>query len=101
MQRFSVTTGKGAYPVVVGCGAWKELRELASHGYSSIFVLTEKRIWNRWAGDFSRESGLKSARVAFVPSGEKSKSLAQAERVARNLLRHGADRHSLLVLFGG
>ena len=101
MHRFRVSTENGEYPVVVGCGAWKELRALIADGYSSIFVLTEKRIWNRWARDFSRESGLESARVLFVPSGEKSKSLAQAERVTATLLRWGADRKSLLVLFGG
>jgi 3-dehydroquinate synthase len=87
--------------VVVGCGAWKELRGLISRGYSSVFVLTEKRIWNRWAGDFSRENGLEAARVVFVASGEKSKSLAYAERVTGSLLKQGADRKSLLVLFGG
>jgi 3-dehydroquinate synthase len=101
MQRFSVKTEKGAYPVVVGCGAWKELREPVSRGYTSNFILSEKRIWNRWAEDFRRESGLKSARVVFIPSGENSKSLAEAERVAGSLLKHGADRRSLLVLFGG
>jgi 3-dehydroquinate synthase len=101
MQRFSVKTEKGAYPVVVGCGAWKELREFVSRGYTSTFILTEKRIWNRWAEDFSRESGLEAARVVFVPSGEKSKSLAEAERVAGSLLKQSADRRSLLVLFGG
>jgi len=101
MHRFRVNTENGTYPVVVGCGAWKELRALASRGYSSIFVLTEKRIWTRWAEDFSRESGLEAPRVILVPSGEKSKSLAQAERVAGSLLKHGADRKSLLVLFGG
>jgi 3-dehydroquinate synthase len=101
MHRFRVKTDKDAYPVVVGSGAWKELRRLVSRGYSSTFILTEKRIWERWRDDFIHESGLEAARVVFVPSGEKSKSLSQAERVAGNLLKHGADRRSLLVLFGG
>ena len=87
--------------MVVGCGAWKELRQFVSRGYTSTFVLTEKPIWNRWAEDFSRESGLEAARVLFIPSGENSKSLAEAERVAGGLLKQNADRRSLLVLFGG
>lgn len=101
MHRFRVKTDKDAYPVVVGSGAWKELRGLVSRGYSSTFILTERRIWDRWRDDFIRASGLEAARVVFVPSGEKSKSLSQAERVAGNLLKHGADRRCLLVLFGG
>jgi 3-dehydroquinate synthase len=101
MHRFRVKTDKDTYPVVVGSGAWKELRGLVSRGYSSTFILTEKRIWDRWRNDFIHASGLEAARVVFVPSGEKSKSLSQAERVAGNLLKHGADRRCLLVLFGG
>ncbi len=101
MHRFQVNAEKGTYPVVVGRGAWKELREASSRGYSSTFILTERRIWNRWAEEFSRDSGLKSARVVLIPSGEKSKSLSEAERVAGSLLKLGADRKSLLVLFGG
>src|SRR5215469_12000220 len=100
MHQFRVKTDKDAYPVIVGLGAWKHLRELVSSGYSSTFILTEKRIWNRWKDDFIRESGLKSARVVFIPSGENSKSLAEAEHVAGSLLKQGADRRSLLVLFG-
>jgi len=101
MHRFRVRTEKGVYPVSVGVGAWQELRRFGTFRYSSVFVLTESVIWNRWGDQFRRESGLGAAQVLRVPSGEASKSLAQAARVAEGLLRGGADRRSLLVLFGG
>ncbi|HEY6291448.1 MAG TPA: 3-dehydroquinate synthase [Terriglobia bacterium] len=101
MHHFRVKTEKGVYPVTVGLGAWKELRRLGARNYSSVFILTESVIWNHWGERFRRDSGLSGAQVLRVPGGEGSKSFAQAARVARGLLKQGADRRSLLVLFGG
>ena len=101
MQRLQVTAEKLSYPVVVGRGAWREMRSVAPDRYSSIFIVTEPAIWSRWGDLFRRESRLEPARVIRVPGGERSKSLAQAERLTAQLLRCGADRHSLLVLLGG
>jgi 3-dehydroquinate synthase len=101
MQRLRVTAHSGSYPVVIGRGAWRELRTVKSGGYSSVFVLTEKPIWRHWGDRFTRDAGLREGRVIFVPSGERSKSLAEVERVASKLAQAGADRQSLIVLFGG
>lgn len=101
MQRLQVTAASGSYPVLIGRGAWLELRSVQSGDYSSVFILTEKGIWRHWGDRLVRQSGLSRARVVFVPAGEKSKSLAALERVASSLARLGADRRSLLVLFGG
>lgn len=102
MHRFRVKTEQDIYPVVVGRGAWRKLRQVWP-GYSSVFVLSEKAIWNRWQPAFDAETGLsrETSRVLFIPGGEKSKSMEEAERAAEMLLCHGADRRSLLVLFGG
>lgn len=99
MQRLHVTSGSFDYDFVLGRGAWRGLRRLPQS--SSQFVLTERRLWNRWGGRFIRESGLAGARVLFVPPGEGSKSLRRVEAVATRLSVQGADRHSLLVAFGG
>jgi 3-dehydroquinate synthase len=101
MHHFQVKSRQHDYPVVVGCGAWKEFRRFPHESYSSIFVLTERPIWERWGADFLKAGGLVSAREVFVPSGESSKSLRRVERVAGALLHQGADRRSLLIAFGG
>jgi len=101
MHHFRVKTEKGTYPVMVGVGAWRELRRFGTARYSSIFILTEGVIWKRWGQRFREESGLGAAQILRVPSGEGSKSLAQTARVAEALLKGGADRCSLLVLLGG
>jgi 3-dehydroquinate synthase len=87
------------YHVVVGRGAWRELRRLT--GYSSQFVLTERRLWKRWGKHFVQESRWGDTLPLFVPTGELSKSLRIVEGLARQLIERGADRHSLLVALGG
>jgi len=101
MQRLHVTSQTIRYDVVVGRGAWQALRKLVRGGYSSTLVLTERGLWNRWERPFLRASELKAARPIFVPQGEMSKSIHMVERVAGELLTRGADRHSLLIAFGG
>jgi len=101
MKHLHVTSGRFAYDVVVGAGAWQALQTVAPDSYSSRFVLTEDGLWKRWGRKFLRESGLRHLRTIFVPAGETSKSVRMAERVAGALLAGAADRRSLLVAFGG
>ncbi len=99
MRRLQVKSSSGAYPVIVGRDAWRSLRGLK--GYTSTFVLTEPGLWKRWGKKFLRDTGWKGLQTILVPSGEQSKSLGAAGRVASELLDHGADRKSLLVALGG
>ena len=99
MQHLQVKSSAGEYKVIVGRGAWRALQRMK--GYSSIYVLTEPGLWERWGNQFLRDAGWAGLAPILVPSGESSKSLAMAGRVASELLERGADRRSLLVAFGG
>lgn len=101
MQRLRVTSARADYDVIVGRGAWGALREFPRDGYTATFVLTERGLWQRWGRAFCREARLRNAPALLVPPGETSKSLKMVERVAGQLLEHGADRRSLLIAFGG
>jgi 3-dehydroquinate synthase len=117
LKRFRITSHKSDYEVIVGRGAWRALRRFPLERYSSVFIFTEQRLWKRWGKTFLAEGRLLShnqiirrtqgarrkdaARTLFVPAGEASKSLKMVERVAAQLLKLGADRHSLLVAMGG
>jgi 3-dehydroquinate synthase len=70
-------------------------------GYTSAFVLTEPSLWDKWGRKFTRDAGWREVRPILVPSGETSKSLTMAGRVASELLARGADRRSCLVALGG
>lgn len=99
MQTFKVAADAGHYQVIMGRGAWGCLRDFERR--TSTFIVTERRLWRRWGKLLTKEARLEQARALFVPSGEGSKSLQELERLAGRLLALGADRHSLLVLFGG
>jgi 3-dehydroquinate synthase len=99
MRRLIVKSSAGEYPVLVGRGAWRSLHRFK--GYSSIFVLTEPGLWKRWGKELLRHAGWPRVPAILVPSGERSKSLTMAGRVASELVDRGADRRSLLVAFGG
>lgn len=101
MQTFKVKAGNSSYSIVLGEGAWGALRDFSGERYTSTFVITEPKLWARWGKEFVNASGLKRAKALFVPAGERSKSLVSVEHLSRLLLKHGADRRSLLVLFGG
>lgn len=101
MQRLTVHSKYFSYDVVVGRGAWRALRRFPLARYSSLFIVSERRLWKRWGSLFRQESTLDRGRLLTVPAGEKSKTLAMVERLASRLLALGADRRSLLVLFGG
>jgi len=101
MQELKVCSKHFEYDVVVGRGAWRALRRFPLRRYSSVFVVTEAGLWKRWGQCFQHESGLGRVQSVFVPAGESSKTLPMVERLASRLLKFGADRQSLLLLFGG
>src|SRR5487761_364295 len=101
MQIFRVRSKDFTYQVVAGQGAWRALREFPVGRYSSIFVISEEALWRRWKQEFLKEAGLRKPETLFVASGERSKSIRVLEKLAAELLGRGADRRSLLILFGG
>lgn len=101
MRRLRVKSRVFDYEVVAGRGAWSAFQRFPHRAYSSTFVLTERFLWKRWGPDFLKTSRLIAPHEVFVPSGENSKSIRMAERVAATLLKKGADRRSLLIAFGG
>lgn len=101
MENLYVKSGGVRYPIYVGRGAWRALRDIGRDTYTASFVLTERGLWSRWGRAFVRESGLETVRTIIVPQGEASKSLRMVDRVAGALSETGADRRSLLIAFGG
>ena len=101
MRKLRVNSRDFEYHVVVGRGAWSAFRRFPHRSYSSLFVLTERGLWKRWGTHFLKTSQLIAPAEIYVPSGENSKSIRMAEKVAATLLKKGADRRSLFIAFGG
>ncbi len=78
------------------------LRGVVPEG-ARLFVLSTPPIRKLWAEPL-RKSLRKAGHpveMLMMPDGERAKNLAQLEKLGDALLKHGADRHCVLVALGG
>ncbi len=104
-ETVNVNLGERSYPVLIGPGLLDSLGEKlrAAHPGSSCAVITDSNV-----GPLYAERVLKSLAAAgfkpvlvTVPAGEKSKSLAQAEKACDEMIAAGLDRKACVVALGG
>src|SRR5208337_5320172 len=104
VQTIRVETPSAKYDVVAGSGLLETLAPRIERAVGRlprrVFVLTSPAIWALW-GHCMQQSFGEAPVVLFLSPGEKSKTMASVERLARVMLRAGADRGSLLIAFGG
>ena len=104
MQTIRVNTPTAKYEVYAGSGLLQTLAQRIQRSIGRlprrVFVLTSEPIWALWGPAFC--SSFSEPPIAlFLPPGEKYKTFAHVERLAREMLRASADRGSLLIAFGG
>lgn len=104
MQTIRVETASAKYDVVTGSGVLETLAPRIERAVGRlprrVFVLTSPEIWALWGKVFLR-SFEEPPVTLFLPAGERYKTLAQMERLTREMVRAGGDRGSLLIAFGG
>jgi 3-dehydroquinate synthase len=104
VQTIRVDTPTAKYEVIAGSGLLETLvpriERVMGKLPRRVFVLTSPTIWALWSKSFC--ASFREPPVAlFLPPGEKFKTMASVERLAREMMRAGADRGSLLIAFGG
>ena len=104
MQIIHVRTPSAQYNIYAGGGLLRSLapriERVAGKLPRRVFVVTSSEIWALWADAFCR-SFVEPPIVLFLPAGEKHKTIASVEKLARQMVAAGADRGSLLLAFGG
>jgi 3-dehydroquinate synthase len=104
VQTIRVDTPSAKYDVVTGSGLLAALAPRIERALGKlprrVFVLTSAPIWGLWGQAFL-ESFAEQPIVLFLPPGEKHKTVASVDRLAREMVRAGGDRGSLLIAFGG
>ena len=104
MQTIRVDTPSARYDVFAGSGLLESLAPRIERAIGPlprrVFVLTSPEIWSLWSAAFLR-SFAEPPITLFLPPGERRKTMANVERFAREMIRAGGDRGSLLIAFGG
>ena len=69
--------------------------------YTSVFILTDENIAPFWLPEVCAWLHCPMAIEIVIKPGEQQKNLKTIQRIWNKLLKHNADRHSLLVNLGG
>ncbi len=95
-------TGAG-HPVFVGAGALEAAGALWPRAQGRAFVVADQTALEHHGEALLRalSEGVEVAASIPLPPGERSKSLAEAERVLRQLARAGMQRSDTIVALGG
>ena len=106
VRTIHVKTASADYPVHVACSLLirfgHHLRKIEGAVERRIFVLTSPEIWALWGKRFLASfPPAEQPSVLFLPPGETNKRLIHVERLSTELASAGADRSSLLIVFGG
>lgn len=104
MQTIRVDTLSAKYDVITGSGLIATLSPRIERVVGKlprrVFVVTSPEIWALWGESFVG-SFAEPPITLFLPAGEKHKTLANVEKLTRQMSQAGGDRGSLLIAFGG
>lgn len=106
LTRIPVQTLSQSYEVLIDRGLLRSaaaaLRSLIPPN-ARVFALTAPPIRRHWAGALRKSFATadRKVEVMVMPDGERSKTLAELQKLAEKLVSLGADRHSVLLALGG
>lgn len=103
MRLERVTTRAGEYDVRIETGllerAGRALRDAL--GERKLFVIADEAVWGCLGERLARGLEAEDWTLLAEPLGEPRKRLETVEKLCQDLHRHGADRRSAVVAFGG
>ncbi len=104
IKRIVVQSSAGPYSVVCGAGVLRHAaKEIAKLGkFSSVHIVSSAKVWRALGKSVRHGCEITNSRcVHLMNDGESAKNLRTVEWLARDLVRGGADRKSLLIAVGG
>jgi 3-dehydroquinate synthase len=104
MPTIRVHSSAGPYAILCEPNALSRAASLVARlGESTgTFFLSSQRVWSYWGKALaSRTPGRSGRRPILFDDREAAKNLATVEKIARQLVTAGADRHAVLVAVGG
>jgi 3-dehydroquinate synthase len=104
MPTIRVTSSAGSYNVVCAEDAPSRAASLIGGlgGSTGTFLLSSPRVWNYWGKALATKIAGRARRTPILfDDREAAKNLGTVEKIARQLVIAGADRHATLVAVGG
>lgn len=95
MRTVKVKLGERSYYIYIGYNVLNKLKSMLPKGRG--MVVTDDNVKKYWGREI-KKLGLP---IFPIKPGEQSKTFKTAEKIYKEMLRHGLDRHSYLVAFGG
>lgn len=69
--------------------------------YSTVYILTDLNVYPFWLPEVCHWLNCPDAIEIVIKEGEEQKNLQTVQRIWKTLMKHHADRHSLLINLGG
>ena len=103
LEKLTVSTPSGNYPVYLGRDAFSELIRFLSAHKGRIVVITGRRVASIFSSYRAKLEKKLGRRIVFLllPDGENHKNLETLNTVYTRLLRNQLNRDTLIVAWGG
>jgi 3-dehydroquinate synthase len=92
-----------SYPIFIEEGLLRRAGQLLAEraGGRRFFILSDNTVWKFWGRELRKALAPLDPPVIRIPAGERYKRMATVERITQQLSALGAERSSLLLVFGG
>ncbi|WP_040981394.1 3-dehydroquinate synthase [Oceanobacillus jeddahense] len=101
MKQLTIQSSQRNYPIVMEAGLRFRLKKWLNKDYSSILVITDDQIADKYLQDVVDSLDQKNIYTSIVPSGEASKNIEQYYKLQSKAIESGLDRKSLIIALGG
>ena len=102
-SQITVRVPGASYAILIESGLLSRVGDLLRERAAGrkLFVLSDNTVWKLWGNHLLE--GLKplEARPILIPAGEQHKRMATVEKICEQLAAQGAERSSMLLVFGG
>jgi 3-dehydroquinate synthase len=102
-SQITVRVPGASYPILIESGLLGRVGDLLRERAAGrkLLVLSDNTVWKLWGSHLLNGLRPLEARVILIPAGEQHKRLATVEKICEQLSAQGAERSSLLLVFGG
>ena len=102
-SQITVRVPGASYAILIESGLLERTGELLRERAAGrkLFVLSDNTVWKLWGSHLLKGLQPLEARPILIPAGEQHKRMATVEKICEQLAAQGAERSSMLLVFGG